>query len=181
MVKKQAGRKKKAKVEPTTDPPTDDPSKMSSTEHDFDELDAAIEGVSPEPEHEPEGAESTDVPVGDSPADVLEQTVDAIAEHPELVAELAPEDVADLLGLAFDLVAERRGPHWRLEDKEKERIARQLQKSALVHGMDWLGKYLPDVLAVALLAYAVLQRVQVDRDLARPIPAEPATVGVPVE
>ena len=108
-------------------------------------------------------------------AAIEEQSVERVVD--ELAAKagtagvgiLTAEDVADALGLCFALVASARGPHWELTEPERERIGKWAAKAIERHGVDWLGKFLPDVCALSLLSYAILKRLQLDRALAEAI------------
>jgi len=101
------------------------------------------------------------------------EAAERIMSAPELAAQITPAEMADMLELVFELIALRRGDHWRLEAREKDRLATWLHKSAERHGgLEWLARYAPDVITGALLAGAVYRRVQIDR-----APA-PAPVGV---
>ena len=138
----------------------------AGSEAELDELEGAIGAAEP-------AVESASAPDTEAMLDVA----DKLAESPELVADLTPDDVADLLALGFDLVAERRGEHWRLQDREKERIAKWAHKAIQRHGLEWLGQWMPDVMTGLLLLAAVVSRVQVDRELAPGVGLEPVGVG----
>lgn len=92
------------------------------------------------------------------------------------LTDLTREDIADVLGLAFALIAARRGPHWKLEPETEEarRISLWVHKAVERHGVAWVGKWLPDLMAAGCLVYAVRRRLDKDLELAgdRP-PAQP--------
>lgn len=88
-------------------------------------------------------------------------------EHAQLLQELTAEDVADFLKLGFSLVAFRRGDHWVLSEQEADHIGRWVKKSIERHGVEWVAKWLPDIMAGALLGYAIVRRVEVDTKIAK--------------
>lgn len=119
------------------------------------------------------GPGAADGPNADDALDAGLEAAERIMSQPELAAQITPDEMADMLELVFELVALRRGEHWRLEAREKDRLAKWLHKSAERHGgLEWLARYAPDIITGALLAGAVYRRVKIDR-----APA-PETVGM---
>lgn len=88
------------------------------------------------------------------------------SEQADLLKSLTAEDVADFLELAFGLVAYRRGDHWKLHPEESKRIGAWVRKAIERHGIEWVARWLPDIMAGALLGYAILKRVDRDRAIA---------------
>jgi hypothetical protein len=112
----------------------------------------------------PAGAEAEGGPTADDAVDAALDAAETILAQPEVASALTADELADILELVFELVALRRGDHWRLEPREKARIAKWLHKSAERHGgLEWLARYAPDIITGALLAGAVYRRVKVDR------------------
>lgn len=84
----------------------------------------------------------------------------------EYLATLTADDLVDLVELAFSLIALKRGEHWALAHEEGVRIGKWARKAIERHGLAWVGKWLPDLMVSALLAYAILKRVERDKELA---------------
>lgn len=160
-----------APIHPEADPPTPDPpsgaeSSASEVEHEpkapeLDELAGAVADVGGEVPPADESAQA------DAEEEKLLDLADAIAEDPgKVFADLEPEDVAEFLAMGFDIMAERRGEHWRLVEKEKARLSKHLTKVFQKYGFDWLGKWLPEIMSAALLYAAVARRLRKDDELA---------------
>lgn len=79
---------------------------------------------------------------------------------------LTREDVQDVLELVFSLIALRRGPYWELSKEEAERISLWTHKAVLRHGVEWIGRWLPDIMAAGLLVWAIRKRVELDKRVA---------------
>lgn len=111
----------------------------------------------------------------------LVQRVSEAAEHlegdqsAEYLATLTADDLVDLVELAFSLVALKRGEHWQLAHEEGVRIGKWARKAIERHGLGWVGKWLPDVMVSALLAYQILKRVERDKELAAEANKPPET------
>lgn len=113
--------------------------------------------------------------------DLLDRA-ERFASDPAALAKLegmTEEEIADLLELGFGLVAEFRGPHWEIHQRAARRVAKWGKKSLDRHGWEWAAKWLPDVMAVALLAFEIGKRVREDRavKLAKDIKARVAQVA----
>lgn len=124
---------------------------------------------------EPPPAPASPGSAGDDPEqEVVHRVSDMIAagqgapagEQADLLKSLTAEDVADFLELAFGLVAYRRGDHWKLSPEESKRIGAWVRKAIERHGIEWVARWLPDIMAGALLGYAILKRVDKDRAIA---------------
>jgi hypothetical protein len=85
-----------------------------------------------------------------------------------LLAQLTEEDVAAIFELGFGVAADYRGPHWEMPAASPEavRLAKFVKRSIDRHGWEWLAKWVPDVMAVLLLGYAISKRWQRDQELA---------------
>lgn len=109
---------------------------------------------------------------------IADELVDVAAEKLEdlekpgqferLVAQLTEEDLGDVIELGFGWVADTRGPHWEIGEKQSRRLAHWLKKSLQRHPqlLTWLGEWLPDVVCGLLLSYEIWARVRIDQQLA---------------
>lgn len=137
---------------------------------ELDQAFAAGEAERPEPPPPPppqlDPAETETVAKVSEFVETMDREQPAGADHAQLLTELTAEDVADFLKLGFSLVAFKRGDHWVLSDQEAEHIGRWVRKAIARHGVEWVAKWLPDIMAGALLGYAIVRRVEVDNKLA---------------
>lgn len=78
---------------------------------------------------------------------------------------LSADDIADLCELAFGLVADIRGKHWELSPRSAQRLAKWFKRSLDRHGWQWMAKWLPDVVALLLLAFEIWKRWEQDKKL----------------
>ena len=95
-------------------------------------------------------------------ADELLDAADHLAEHPEVFETLSVDDLAELLSMVFVMAAVRRGDHWKLQTAERDRLAKWFHRVLEKRGMEWLGEWLPEIMAGSFLFYAVAKRLQLD-------------------
>lgn len=103
---------------------------------------------------------------GQSQEDLDREAAEVEARLKDRLQNLTQEDVVDLLELAFSLVAIRRGEHWQMKPEESGRIALWVHRAVERHGVAWVGKWLPDIMAAGLLTWAIKKRLDVDEKLA---------------
>lgn len=114
-------------------------------------------------------------------SDATEELVDK-AEDPLELAKMTADDLVDLVELIFSFAALAKGSHWELAQAEGDRMRRWFQKVVQRHGAAKAAKWLPEVVAIGLLVYAVSKRVKEDKrlaqlaiaDVTRPAEAVPA-------
>jgi len=134
----------------------------SSDAGELDRLEEEIKLDQPEPTPAPGPEQSAPGPSDDDRAGAL---IDHIGEHPELLQDLTDEDVAEFCEMVFGIVAEGRGKHWEMPatSPEAKRIGKWMSKAVQRHGWAWIGKWLPDILSLALLLNAVTRRAKLDK------------------
>lgn len=146
------------------------PPEPLTQQQELDQAIAAGEANRPAPPVPPPAAEPDPATEALHKASDFVETMDqgaaaATADRAQLLAELTQEDVEDFLKLGFSLTAFRRGDHWTLSDEEAAHISKWVRKSIERHGVEWVAKWLPDVMAGALLGYAIVRRLEIDKKL----------------
>lgn len=111
-------------------------------------------------------AERPEVHEGPAEDPLEREAAEVEAKLKARLQDLTREDVQDVLELAFSLIAIRRGRHWQLDPEESARIGLWVHKAVERHGVAWVGKWLPDLMAAGLLVYAVRRRLDLDAQLA---------------
>lgn len=151
------------------------PSSNSGDAAELDRLDAQIVADTPPEPETPPPADAPPQPAPD-PADTAAAVLDHIGEHPEALEKMTEADVRDLLELVFGFVATSRGKHWEMPDDgdEARRIGKYIMRSLDRHGWATAGKWLPDLLAVALLVNAIAKRARQDKATRAEIATPPA-------
>jgi hypothetical protein len=82
-----------------------------------------------------------------------------------MLDDLTEEEIGDLFSLLFGLAAVKRGPHWELPDRNAARIGKWVKRAIRIHGMQWLEKWIPDLMALGLISYELFKRVREDARL----------------
>lgn len=101
-----------------------------------------------------------------------------------VIAELTEEELGDVFALIFGAVADYKeaqmkeatgqdglGKHWELSPKSGRRLGKWLKKSLAIHGMEWLEKWLPDVLLVVFVWSEIAARRRMDAAILAAHPA----------
>jgi hypothetical protein len=92
-------------------------------------------------------------------------------EREEQAAELAPV-LAEIVAWPFDVVANRRGEYWRLEDDEKTKLALALSRVSCKYVPTFLARFEEEV-ALVIAAFTVVS-VRVRKDIAENARKSPA-------
>lgn len=102
---------------------------------------------------------------------------------PEEDALLDPATVELLLGMPFDFIAARNGPHWKLSPEERAALVPVATRVANKYSPALLARWADEVALGAVLLVVLFKRVQTDNELkakkeAEVVAAPPAAAGV---
>lgn len=102
------------------------------------------------------GEPGPDRPASDRPEDVRAFVQDKLRH-------LSASDISKLLRLLFSMVALRRGDWWNLPKEDADEIAGWAEQLVQDLGLEWLGLWLPRLMTGGLLAFAITERLRLDK------------------
>jgi len=90
------------------------------------------------------------------------QTANVVEQPPEIVP---PEVLANGVEIIFDIIAKRKGEHWKLDKREKDQIGVYATKVISKWSPLWLAKYGDEISLATVLGMAICTRMLLDARL----------------
>lgn len=92
---------------------------------------------------------------------------ETIGSTPRKVAEPRPdflpvETVVAMVALPFDLIAKRKGEHWKLSEEESKQIGTLTAKVLTKNVPEWLDKWGDEIALATVLGMAIVGRYMID-------------------